>query len=212
MGGCPGVPPLHVVVIGAGVAGLASAVEAARVGARVSLLEIDPVRLLHVGQVRGIETVIANEVTLTDKVGTADVLIGAVSRKGEPAPRILTRAHLRSMTQGGLFVDLSIDEGGCAETSRPTRLDDPVYEEEGVRHLCIPNLPALVGRTASCALSDALLPYLRDLAVKGLAGALASNDALAKATQIYRGKVVSRRVGRHRGIDVTPLSEVLQQA
>lgn len=209
MGGCPGVPPLHVVVVGAGVAGLASAQEAARVGARVTLLEVDPVRLLHVGQVSGIETVIANEITLTAKVGTADILIGAVSRKGEPAPRVLTRAHLRSMTQGGLFVDMSIDEGGCAETSRPTSVDDPVFVEEGVRHLCIPNLPAMVGRTASCALSDALLPYLRVLAVRGLDGALSARDALARATQIYRGMVVSRRVARHRGIDATSLAAML---
>ncbi len=209
MGGCPGVPPLHVVVIGAGVAGLASAKEAARVGARVTLMEVDPVRLLQVGQVPGIETVIANETTITAKVATADILIGAVSRKGEPAPRILSRAHLRSMTQGGLFVDMSIDEGGCAETSRPTSVDEPVYLEEGVRHLCVPNLPAMVGRTASCALSDALLPYLRDLAVKGLDGALASNPALARATQIYRGMVVSRRVARHRGLEATTLNGLL---
>ncbi len=209
MGGCPGVPPLHVVVLGAGIAGLASAQEAARVGARVTLVEVDPVRFLEIGQVPGIETVISNETTITRAVATADVLIGAVSRKGEPAPRVLTRAHLRSMTQGGLFVDLSIDEGGCSETSRPTSVDEPVYLEEGVRHLCVPNLPAMVGRTASCAMSDALLPYLRLLAVQGLQGALAVNEALAGATEIYEGCVVSPLVARHRGLEARPLGELL---
>ena len=152
---------------------------------------------------------IANELTLTRVVATADVLVGAVSRKGEPAPRILNRAHLRSMTQGGLFVDMSIDEGGCAETSRPTSVDDPVYVEEGVRHLCVPNLPAMVGRTASCAMSDALLPYLQDLALRGLDGVLATNDAVARATQLYRGMLVSRRVARHRGLEAAVLQDLV---
>ncbi len=209
VGGCPGVPPLHVVVLGAGVAGLAAVGEAVRLGARVTLMEVDPLRLLEVGAIQGVETIIASEATISTVVETADILVGAVSRKGEPAPRVLTRAHLRSMRAGGLFVDMSIDEGGCAETSRPTPPDTPVYVEEGVRHLCVPNLPAMVARTASCALSDALLPYLRTLGAHDLDRALQVTPALSHAVQIYRGLVVSHRVAHHRGQEATPLSEIL---
>ncbi len=212
LGGCPGVLPCHVVVIGAGMAGAAAAEEAARLGARVTLLDIDGRKLRGYGQWRGIATAIATPYNVSRCVETADVLIGAVARRGEPAPRILTRHQIRTLPPGALFVDLSIDEGGCSETSRPTSANEPVYEAEGVRHMCVPNLPALVSRTASRALGNAVMPYLRVLSEQGLEGALRADRYLARATQMYRGKVVSRRLARHQGGEALRLESLLLSA
>ncbi len=211
LGGCPGVLPCHVVVIGAGMAGAAAAREAARLGARVTLLDIDGRKLRAFEMWRGVHTAIATPYNLSRCVESADVLIGAVARRGEPAPRILTRHQIRTLPPGALFVDLSIDEGGCSETSHPTSADDPVYEEEGVRHMCIPNLPAVVARTASLALGSAALPYLRSLGELGLERALREEQGMARATQIYRGRVTSRRLARHQGGEARRLEDLLER-
>ena len=210
LGGCPGVLPCHVVVIGAGMAGSAAAREAARLGARVTMLDLDGRKLRDFEMWRGISTAIATPYNVSRCVESADVLIGAVARRGEPAPRILTRHQIRALPAGALFVDLSIDEGGCSETSRPTSVEEPVYEEEGVRHMCIPNLPSVVARTASRTLGSAVLPYLRILGELGLEAALAEDEYLAGATQIYRGTVTSRRLARHQGGEATPIGTLIR--
>ena len=124
------------------------------------------------------------------------MLIGAVAIRGEPAPKVLRRQHIRMMKEGALFIDMSIDEGGCSETSRPTTPESPVYEEEGVRHICIPNLPSEVARTASRALGFSLLPYLLPIA-EGVDRALAQHDALRVACDYYNGQLVSRLLRRY---------------
>jgi alanine dehydrogenase len=115
--------------------------------------------------------------------------------RGEPAPKVLRRQHVRMMKEGSLFIDMSIDEGGCSETSRGTTPEAPIYEVEGVRHICIPNLPSEVARTASRALGISLLPYLVELG-RGVPEALASAVALRAACSFYQGKLVSRSLRR----------------
>ncbi|MFZ5482512.1 MAG: alanine dehydrogenase [Myxococcota bacterium] len=197
VGGAPGVPPALVLVIGGGTAGQAAAADIAGLGAQVVVLDRDPRRLARmegtIGRVA--VTAIASEYHLARYLEQADVVIGAVAIRGEPAPKVLKRQHVRLMKEGSLFIDMSIDEGGCSETSRPTTPEDPVYEEEGVRHICIPNLPSEVARTASRALGNSLLPYLFELG-RGTREALARSPALRNACGYWEGRLVGRSLRR----------------
>lgn len=200
LGGSSGVPPALLVVIGGGAAGAAAAQEAAALGAQVVVLDRDPRRLVRLERLvgRGVVTAIASEYHLARYVEQADVVIGAVAVRGEPAPKVLRRQHIRLMKEGSLFIDMSIDEGGCAETSRPTTPEQPVYEAEGVRHICIPNLPSEVARTASRALGASLLPYLYPMA-SGARHAVSTSEALRAACGYYEGRFVSRALRRFVG-------------
>lgn len=193
LGGCSGVPPALVLVIGGGTAGQAAAAEAAALGAQVVVLDRDPRRLQRLERTVGrvAVTATASEYHLTRYIEQADVVIGAVAVRGEPAPKVLKRQHVRMMREGSLFIDMAIDEGGCAETSRPTTPETPVYEAEGVRHICIPNLPSEVANTSSRALGASLLPYLLDLGT-GVRPALARSAALRNACGFFEGHLVSR--------------------
>lgn len=197
LGGCSGVPPALVLVIGGGTAGQAAAMEAAALGAQVVVLDRDPRRLQRLERTVGrvAVTATASEYHLARYVEQADVVIGAVGVRGEPAPKVLRRQHIRLMREGSLFIDMAIDEGGCAETSRPTTPEQPVYEAEGVRHICVPNLPSEVANTASRVLSASLLPYLFLLA-EGVRPALARSDALRNACGFLEGQFVSRPLRR----------------
>jgi alanine dehydrogenase len=193
LGGAPGVPPAMVLVIGGGTAGQAAAVEAANMGAQVVVLDKDPRQLYRMASTVGrvAVTAIASEYHLVRYLEQADVVVGAVALRGARAPRVMERRHVRMMREGALFLDMSIDEGGCCETSRPTTPEDPVYEEEGVRHICIPNLPSMVARTSSRLLGNALLPYLLALG-EGVDHALATDVGLRAACGYHAGALVSR--------------------
>ncbi len=194
MGGSPSVPPLEVVVIGAGAAGEAAARAAHLQGSRVTVLDRDPRPLARVSRrVPGVTTAIASGIYLNEAVSRADLIIGAAAVVGRPSPQILTRRHMRNMRPEAMFIDMSIDEGGCAETSRPTTPDDPVYEEEGVRHMCVPNLPAEVARTASHAFTNAVLPYLLDLGSLGILPAIHGNRDLQRGC-VYRAGVLKNEI------------------
>lgn len=183
LGGAPGVPPLNVVIIGAGAAGEAAAREAQRMGARVSVLDRDSRALTRVARrIDGILTAVASRRHLDRAVATADVLICAVATAGRPAPKIVSRRQVRSMPNDAMIIDMSVDEGGCCETTRP-HTNEESYIEEGVRHLCVPNLPAEVAQTASIAFTNAILPFL--LAI----GETKGDDALASQPPLYRGAV-----------------------
>lgn len=198
LGGAPGVPPALVLVIGGGTAGQAAAAEASAMGAQVVVLDRDPRRLSKMERSIGrvAVTAIASDYHLSRYLEQADVVIGAVAVRGEPAPKVLRRQHIRLMREGSLFIDMSIDEGGCSETSRPTTPEHPTYEAEGVRHICIPNLPSEVARTASRALGNSLLPYLFEIA-GGVDSALARSDALRLACSYHAGRLVSRSLQRY---------------
>lgn len=213
LGGSPGVPPAMVLVIGGGIAGRAAAEEAAGLGAQVVVLDRDPRQLARLERQagRGVVTAVATEYHLVRYLEQADVVIGAVAVRGEPAPKVLRRSHIRAMREGALFIDLSIDEGGCSETSRPTSSEAPVYEADGVRHLCIPNLPSEVARTASRALGSSLFPYLA-LIAGGLHRGLATSAALRNAVGFLDGRLVSRGLRRFVDEPYVSLDEIVPAA
>lgn len=210
LGGASGVPPALILIIGAGAAGQAAAAEAAALGAQVVVLDRDPRKLQRMERTIGRRavTAIATEYNLTRYLEQADVVIGAVAVRGEPAPKVLRRQHVRLMREGTLFIDMSIDEGGCAETSRLTTPEAPVYEAEGVRHICIPNLPSEVARTASRALGSSLLPYLVDLG-RGVEVALAHSDALRSGCDYLRGQLVSRSLKKFVSVPLADLDSLV---
>ncbi len=213
LGGSPGVPPALVLVIGGGAAGSAAAAEAAALGAQVVVLDRDPRRLVRLERSLGrcVITAEASEYHLVRYLEQADVVIGAVAVRGEPAPKVLRRGHMRSMKEGALFIDMSIDEGGCAETSRATTAANPVFEAEGVRHICIPNLPSEVARTSSRALGASLLPYLTALG-GGLTAALQRGGALRHAVGFLDGRLVNRGLRRFIAAPYVSLDEVVPLA
>jgi alanine dehydrogenase len=192
LAGVPGVPPGAVAVIGGGVVGANAVRIAVGIGARVTLLDRNPERLrayddLYPGR---LDTRLANEGNIAECTAHADLVVGAVYVHGQRAPRLLSRALVRGMQRGAALVDVSIDQGGIAETSRPTTHAAPFYVEEGVVHYCVTNMPAAVARTATVALTEATLPYVLALAGRGVAEALRADPGLAAGLNVAGGKVM----------------------
>jgi len=211
LGGAPGIPPAHVVILGAGVVGLWAARVAAGNMAQVTILDRRTDALRRAGELlgRGVVTELAHEQSIARAVAYADVLIGAVLNRGERTSRAVSRAMVERMKPGSVIVDVSIDQGGCVETSRPTTLEDPVFVEKGVTHYCVPNMASAVARTASLALTGALLPSVRALAGSGIESALVNERGLAAATYVYRGRLVSAAVARSFDVPWEPLAALL---
>jgi len=189
--GVPGVAPARVVIIGGGNVGMNAARIAIGLGAQVKLLDRKAEKMRHVEEIfdARIETGFATAEEIAESVQDADLVIGAVMIAGRRAPHILTRAHLKSMRPGSAFVDVSIDQGGISETSRPTTHSEPFYVEEGIVHYCVTNMPGAVARTSTLSLSHATLPFVMALAEKGLA-ALEANPHLKNGLQIHNGEIV----------------------
>ena len=158
--------------------------------ADVTLFDISLPRLRQLDNIfQGrVKCVMSDPLALTEALRRADLVIGAVLVPGAKTPTVLTAKMLQVMEEGTVFVDVSIDQGGCAETSRPTSHSNPVYKVEGVLHYCVTNIPGVVPRTSSQALCNATLPYIKELAAKGLRRAIDENPALAKGLNIYREK------------------------
>ena len=198
-GGAPGVPPLRVAVLGAGAAGEAAAREAHRLGAQVTVLDEDANALRRVHRrIDGIVTAMASGVYLDRAVASADLLLCAVASRGRPAPQLVSRRQVRTMPSGALIIDMSVDEGGACETTR-RHTDERTYVEEGIRHLCIPNLPSEVAHTASIAFTNAVLPYLTVIAERGVSGALASEPALYRSAVYVDGQLRNTAVSELTG-------------
>lgn len=192
LSGTYSVPPAEVVILGAGTFGTEAALALAGNRASVYVLDVNAdalIRCHHRLAGRGI-TMAMTDANLRKVVGFADAIIGAVYVPGQRAPVVLRREHLRMMRRRCLFVDASIDQGGCAETSRPTTHSDPTYTEEGIIHYCVPNITSLVGRTATHALSYATVPYLLALANLGLERALAAYGELGRGVNVREGQIV----------------------
>jgi alanine dehydrogenase len=192
LSGVPGAAPGAVAVIGGGIVGANAVRVATGVGASVTLLDRRAERLkafddLYQGR---LETRLANAANIAECVTQADLVVSGVYVHGQRAPRLLTRALVRSMQRGAALVDVSIDQGGIAETSRPTTHADPFYVEEGVVHYCVTNMPAAVARTATAALTEATLPYVLALAGRGVAEALRADPGLAAGVNVAGGRVV----------------------
>lgn len=207
LSGIPGTPPAAVVILGAGVLGTNAARAFHGLGAEVTILDIDMQALQRIDDQFGgrISTMIANPYNIAKVVAFADVLVGAVAVPGERAPILVTREMVRSMRPRAVLIDFSIDSGGCAETSRPTNHVNPSYVEEGVIHYCVPNTPARVARTASYALSNAMLPYLLDLGEHGVTETLQTNADLRRGVNTFNGKLAHRGVAAALGqaVEVT---------
>jgi len=188
LGGTPGVPPARVVVLGAGSVGFAAVRGAAAAGARVTAFDRDPRRLHHVLEhVPAVETCFADPEAIAEAAAAADVVIGAVLVAGRRTPHVVTRAMVKSMKPGSAILDVSIDQGGCVETSRPTTLADPTFVEHGVTHFCVPNFTADLGRASSTAISQAMLPYLLTIAKYGVDKAVEACADLRRGVYMLRG-------------------------
>jgi alanine dehydrogenase len=212
LSGVPGVPPGNVVVLGAGTAGLNAARTAVGLGADVSVLDVNPDRLRHADDIfRGqVVTLMSNSFNIAQVLRRADLLIGAVLVAGARAPRLVTKDMVATMKEGSVIVDISVDQGGCVETIHPTTLLDPVYVVSGVVHYGVANMPALVPRTSTFALTNATLPYVIELATRGVATAVRANPALAQGVNIWRGQVVHPAVAEALGEKPTPLDACLR--
>jgi alanine dehydrogenase len=204
LGGAPGVPPGRVVVIGAGNVGWNAAWIAAGMEAEVVLLDKDLDRLRFTDQIhRGrISTLASNRGALERVVAEADLLIGAVLVAGDRAPVVVSDDMVASMRPGSVIVDVAIDQGGCVATSRETTHHDPVYEEHGVVHYCVGNIPGAVPHTSTLALTNATLPYLRELALLGVTDACREDADLALGLNVEGGRIVNPAVAR--SLDVEP--------
>ena len=209
--GVPGVPPGNVVILGGGTVGLNAARTAVGLGADVSLLDVNLDRLRHVDELfhGHVVTLASNAFNIAQAAQRADLLVGAVLVAGARAPRLVTRATVERMKEGAVIVDVAVDQGGCVETIRPTTLMEPTYRVGGVVHYGVANMPALVPRTSTFALTNATLPYVLDLAGKGVATAVRENPALAHGVNVWRGRVVHPAVAESIGEPTTPLETVL---
>lgn len=206
LGGVPGVLPGRVVVLGGGASGINAARMATGLGADVTILEVDLERMRFLDiTLHTAHTLYSNEAHLMDLLPSVDLLVGAVLVPGAKAPKLIRREMLRRMRPGSVLVDIAIDQGGCAETSRPTTHDDPVFEEEGIIHYCVANMPAAYARTATQALTNVTYPYVELLADHGLAEACRRLPALAGGVNVHDGKLTCPAVAEAHQLPCTPL-------
>ena len=207
LSGVPGVRPAYVVIIGAGIAGLHACFSAVGTGARVTILDINQERLDYINDVmRGsVTTLMSNEGILEEEVIKADLVICSVLIPGAAAPKLISRELLTKMKPGAAIVDISIDQGGACETSRPTTHEDPTYVEEGVVHYCVNNMPGAVPRTSTMALTNATLPYGLKIANAGYKKAMLENPAIARGMNVIKGRVVHKAVAESVELPYTPI-------
>jgi alanine dehydrogenase len=211
MGGVSGVRPARVVVIGAGMAGMNAAWIAQGMEAEVVILDRNINKLRDVDRIHKgrILTLASNRLSVEQTVIQADLVIGAVLVPGALAPKIVGESVVKEMRSGSVVVDISIDQGGCFETSRMTTHSDPTYTVGDVVHYCVGNMPGAVPHTSTYALTNATLPYAAALADAGVEAAVAWDPALAKGVNIYRGALTSQPVAEAHGLDWTPLEDLV---
>jgi alanine dehydrogenase len=212
LGGASGVRPGKVVILGAGMSGTAACQVAAGMGAYVSILDINPTKLRYVHDILGghVTTLMSNRANVEEEVVDADLVIGSVLIPGAKAPKLISRLLVKRMKPGSAFVDISIDQGGCAETSRPTTHLQPIYVEEDVVHYCVTNMPASVPNTSTYALTNSTLSYGLELANRGFPQALVRNKALAKGLNTYDGKITHEGVATAFNLPLIPVEEVIR--
>jgi alanine dehydrogenase len=211
LGGVPGVAAATVMVIGGGVVGMNAAFIAMGMEADVFVFDrnIDRLRELDVAFGGRASTVYSSTLAVEEMLPRADLVIGAVLIHGARAPYVIKRDQLALMKERAVLVDVSIDQGGCFETSRPTTHSDPVYEVDGVTHYCVANMPGAVPVTSTFALTNATLPYVLALADRGLEGAMAAMPGLRAGVNVAQGKVTHPAVAEGTGTDYTPVEDVL---
>lgn len=192
LGGSPGVPPAEVVIIGAGFAGSCATKAFLGMGAHVTVLDSDLNALNQIFRTYpGIVTYLSTPSNIEKVCAYADVVVGAVYVPGSPPPKVVTREMVKSMKPRSIIIDISIDEGGCVETSRPTTHEKPTYIEEGVIHYCVPNIPSVVARTSTHAFLNAAYPFIVEIVTKGVDAAIEDNPAIQRGTAVHRGKLMN---------------------
>ena len=211
LGGVPGVVPADVVIIGAGVVGTNAAQMALGMGAHVIIIDINLDRLRYLDEVMSgrLTTLSANPLTIAEAVRRADLLVGGVLIKGAKAPRLVTREMISTMNPGSVVVDVSVDQGGCIETTHPTTHSAPIFLVDGVVHYCVANMPGAVPRTSTYGLNNATLPYMVKLANLGTEAAIQADPALAKGVNTYQGRITYPGVADAFGLEHTPVEHLL---
>jgi alanine dehydrogenase len=211
LGGSTGVRPGRVVILGCGIVGSAAARMSSGLGARVVVIDrdLDRLRRLEDASLRGVTTLAASSMAIRNAVLNADLLIGAILVVGSRTPALVDRHTVEGMKAGSVIVDVDVDNGGCVETSRPTTLEDPTFVEAGVIHYCVKNVPASVPVTSTRALSNALFPYVREVAGRGLADAINADPGLGRGVVVAEGRVVDSVLARATGTEHNVLSSVL---
>jgi alanine dehydrogenase len=212
LGGVPGVAPANVMIIGGGVVGTNAAFIALGMEANVYVFDrnIDRLRELDIALAGRVSTCFASTLEIEQRLPDADLVIGAVLVHGARAPKVVRRAQLPLMKRQAVMVDVSIDQGGCFETSRPTTHSDPVYEVEGVIHYCVTNMPGAVPITSTYSLTNATMPYVLHLAASGVRGAAAENPGLKLGINVAAGQVTYAGVADAVGLPRAPVDEALQ--
>ncbi len=203
LGGVPGVAPAKIAILGGGVSGINAAQMATGLRADVTIYDISNDRLAELDMHFGsqIKTAYASKAAIAEAVKHAEVVIGAVLIPGAAAPKLVSRDMLKTMKRGSVLVDISIDQGGCFETSRPTTHSDPVYEVDGVIHYCVANMPGAVARTSAFALNNATLPFVLRIANMGAEAAMAADPHLAAGLNVSGGKVRHQAVAEALGLE-----------
>jgi alanine dehydrogenase len=211
LGGVAGVAPARVLVIGGGIVGHNAAVIAVGMGAQVTILERSVDRMRHLEEIMSgrVSLLMSSSLQIEESLKDADLVIGAVLIPGALAPKLITREMLGGMEEGSVLVDVAIDQGGCAETSRPTTHDDPVYTIDGVVHYCVANMPGAVPITSTRALTNVTLPYAEEIADYGVGEAIKRDHALARGVNVIAGRVTYEAVAEAHGLEYTPLDDAL---
>jgi len=211
MGGVPGVAPANVLVLGGGVVGTNAAYVAMGMGARVTIADVNLDRLRYLDEIWGnrITTMYSSKHNVREAVKSADLVIGAVLLPGAKTPFLVTKDMLSTMKKGAVLVDVSVDQGGCIETTHATTHADPVYFVDDVLHYGVANMPGAVPNTSTMALTNATLRYGLAIADKGWKKALSDDAALAKGANVIDGKVVYKEVAEVHGLDYAPLEQFL---
>lgn len=211
LGGVPGVLPAHVVILGGGTSGAQAAQMAVGMGALVTILDKSLPRLRQLDDIFGgrLQTVYSTAHAVEEAILGADLVIGAVLIPGAAAPKLIRREHLPSMRPGSVLVDISIDQGGCFETSRPTTHQEPTYEVDGIVHYCVANMPGAVPYTSTYALNNATLPFILALANKGWKQACSDDPHLLAGLNVHAGKITCKAVADALGIVHSPAEECL---
>jgi alanine dehydrogenase len=211
LGGVDGVEPGRVVILGSGTVGSNAAQMAVGLGAIVTVMCRNPTCMTHFESTfQGeIKTRLANRKNIEEEISQADLVIGAVLVPGAAAPKLITRDMLSLMQKGSVIVDVSIDQGGCTETSRPTTHSDPVYEVDDIIHYCVSNMPGAVPRTSTFALTNATLPYAIAIANKGLIKAAKEDPAVKNGINTYGGMLTNKEVALAQGEKYTDFEELL---
>jgi len=205
LGGVPGVLPGKVVVLGGGASGINAARMGQGLGADVTILEVDLERMRFLDiTLHTAHTLYSNEAHLLELLPSVDLLVGAVLVPGARAPKLIRRDMLRRMRPGSVLVDIAIDQGGCAESSRPTTHDNPVFVEEGVTHYCVANMPGAYARTATQALTNVTYRYIELVADSGLAEAAQRQPALVSGINVMNGKITHQAVADAHGLPYSP--------